>query len=110
MRVEAAEVSLATTNVSLSGMQLSCPALLFGLLQPALDRGTLELSLLLPDESVARCACAVVYVSHYGYQYLVGVTFLAFEGDGYERFRRACLDPPGPEEPTTKGSTPTGPV
>jgi len=96
MRVDAGGVGLTTTNVSLRGMQLSCPGLLFGLLQPALDRGTVELTLFLPDNTAARTACAVAYVSHYGYEYLIGVSFLAFEDDGYERFRRACLE--GAEE------------
>ena len=102
LRVEAGGVHLATTNVSTSGMQLSCPALLFGLLQPHLERGTLEATLqLLPDVAVP-VRCAVVYVAHYGYEYLLGARFVEFEGDGLALFGRHCLEgdtAEAPEEP-----------
>jgi len=99
LRVEAGGVHLATTNVSTSGMQLSCPALLFGLLQPHLERGTLEATLqLLPDVAVP-VRCAVVYVAHYGYEYLLGARFVEFEGDGLALLRRHCLESDAAEAP-----------
>ena len=95
LRVEAAGVNLATTNVSTSGMQLSCPGLLFGLLQPALERGTLDAKVELGPDVTVTVRCGVVYVAHYGYEYLLGARFVEFEGDGFELFRRYCLEGDG---------------
>jgi hypothetical protein len=95
LRVEAGGVSMTTTNVSLTGLQLSCPGLLFGLLSPALEAGSLDVTLKFPDSTdTARARCTVIYVAHYGYEYLIGVRFGEFEADGFEVLRRECFEPP----------------
>jgi hypothetical protein len=93
---------MVTTNVSLAGLQLVCPALVLGLLSRALETGEIDVTLTLPGDVAVQARCEVVYVSHYGYEYLIGARFVEFEGEGFERLREQCLDlPPTPPPPTT---------
>lgn len=91
LRAEANGVVLWTTNVSSGGMQLRCPALVFGLLQPGVDTGELSVLLRLTDEVSIPIRCAVVYLAHYGYDYLLGVRFAGIAEDDYTLYRRHCL-------------------
>ena len=91
LRAEANGVVLWTTNVSSGGMQLRCPALVFGLLQPGVDTGELSVLLRLTDEVSIPIRCAVVYLAHYGYDYLLGVRFAGIAEDDYALYRRHCL-------------------
>jgi len=79
-RVQRTTVSVK--NISRSGLQAACPAMLFDFLAPALEAGTAELSLTITEEQVARARCKVVYVSEYGDEYLIGLEFAEFEEDG----------------------------
>lgn len=97
LRAEANGVVLWTTNVSSGGMQLRCPALVFGLLQPGVESGELSVLLWAADDVSISMRCAVVYLAHYGYDYLLGVRFAGVAEDDYALYRRHCLGDAGPE-------------
>jgi hypothetical protein len=95
LRAEANGVVLWTTNVSSGGMQLRCPALVFGLLQPGVESGELSILLWAAADVSIPMRCAVVYLAHYGYDYLLGVRFAGVAEDDYARYRRHCLGESG---------------
>ncbi len=101
LRAEANGVVLWTTNLSSGGMQLRCPALVFGLLQPGVESGELSILLWADADVSISMRCAVVYLAHYGYDYLLGVRFAGVAEDEYARYRRHCL---GYAEPDVEAS------
>lgn len=105
LRAEANGVVLWATNVSSGGMQLRCPALVFGLLQPGVESGELSILLWAADEVSIPLRCAVVYLAHYGYDYLLGVRFAGVTEDDYALYRRHCLGEAGADvEPDAPAS------
>jgi hypothetical protein len=81
-----------TTNLSVTGAQLVCPAFLLGLLQPALDSSRLTVSLDLPGHARSRIGCAVVYSAHYGDDYLIGLRFTRLDPAGLAGLQRFLLE------------------
>lgn len=79
--------SLTTVNLSVSGTQLSCPPMIYSLIGDQLKVPPVELELVLPGGSVAAEA-EVLYASGYEDEYLLGVRFVAFPGEG----RRQLVD------------------
>jgi hypothetical protein len=102
LRVVADGVKLTAVNVSRRGMQLSCPALLFGLLQPSVDAGPVSLEIDLPEGSTTILPARIVYAAHYRYEYLVGVCFTVTAGEAYQAFLRGCV----PDEPAAAPADP----
>lgn len=88
---EANGVVLWTTNASRGGMQLRCPALVFGLLQPHVETGKLYIQLRVTDQRSIALGCAVVYLAHYGYDYLLGVRLANVTAGDYALYRQHCL-------------------
>lgn len=97
LRVTAGGLALATTNLSTSGLQVECPGLLYGLLQPEAESRSMQLSMQFPDGQTVHVRCEVVYVAYYGYDYLLGLRFAEFEGEGRNILRGYCVDYGGPE-------------
>ncbi len=91
LRAEANGVQVWVTNASGGGMQLRCPALVFGLLQPAVETGELAVVVRDGEEVEIPTRCAVVYLAYYGYDYLLGVRFVQVDDEAYAQYRRHCL-------------------
>jgi hypothetical protein len=94
LRAEANGVQVWVANASGGGMQLRCPALVFGLLQPAVETGELAVVLRDGGEAAIPTRCAVVYLAYYGYDYLLGVRFVHVDEAAYERYCHHCLGEP----------------
>ncbi len=82
LRAEIMGFVLTTTNVSTTGMQLSCPTMIYGFLADELDSSELGITLNLTEDQVVRFTCEVAYVSEWSDEYLLGVRIKEFEGDG----------------------------
>jgi hypothetical protein len=67
---------LWTRNLSSSGLQVSCPAMNFGLLFGSGPREELEIELSAPNRRCLRLGCRVVYASQHGDEHLVGLEIL----------------------------------
>ena len=79
-------LELPTTNVSLQGAQLSCPAMRFGSLKSAGQNGGLTIDIPLRPESV-KVAAEISYANESDDGFLVGVTFKQFLEDSESRWR-----------------------
>ncbi|MCP4043189.1 MAG: PilZ domain-containing protein, partial [Gammaproteobacteria bacterium] len=88
---------LFTTNISFSGAQISCPNMMLGIIKRDLEAKSLSLDLKLPSNSTARINCAVIYVSDYADEYLIGLHFSRFEDDGDRLLKEYFLEISGPE-------------
>ncbi len=82
LRAELMGFALTTTNVSTTGMQLSCPNMIYDFLSDELDSSELAITLNLPENQVVRFTCEVAYVSEWSDEYLLGIHIKEFEGDG----------------------------
>lgn len=82
---------MSSGNVSMSGMQVACPSFLYGLVQPVLDQRRVRFSVEFPDQGNLEVTGEVLYVSHYGYEHLIGLRFLEFHPDDAP-LRRYCRE------------------
>ncbi len=88
--VRIGSLAVKTTNISLTGIQISCPAMLLDDLLRVLDRQPVEVTLTFPDQMAAKAVCNVSYLEDYGSEYLAGLKFKAFEADGFEVLKSKC--------------------
>ena len=79
-------VSLATKDVSISGMQLACLGMIYDLIARHLKAPPVTVELALPGGQDVRADCSLAYVSDYGDEYLIGLRFERFEDGGQELF------------------------
>lgn len=87
VKVEIDGLELYTTNVSLGGLQLECPALRFHALQRAAAAGPIPLCVRLPARPVPILGQgAVRYTSPAGDDYLIGLEFVSFAADSEVRW------------------------
>ncbi|MBI4694739.1 MAG: PilZ domain-containing protein [Gammaproteobacteria bacterium] len=76
-----------TTNISLGGMQVECPALRFHAFQRLANAGPIPLCVRLPARPVPILSQgAVRYADPAGDGYLVGLEFVAFSADSEVRW------------------------
>ncbi len=84
-KIKATNVSVK--NVSMTGMQVACPGMFFDFLAPTLKAGDVELALAITDDQVARMKCKVVYLSDFGDETVIGLSFSEFLEDGETLYR-----------------------
>lgn len=84
-------LSAATANVSLSGLQLACPAMNYELVAGKLRSGRVSVGVVLPDGGQVTFSAKAVYASESGDEYLIGMQLDQIHGDG-ERLWRGYLD------------------
>jgi hypothetical protein len=91
LQVKLAGLTLTSTNLSPTGMQLACPNLMFAVLQDRLEADPVTMVVTFPDRHTAELTCRVVYEADYGDEVLVGVRFCKPREPGCERIQRYCL-------------------
>ena len=79
IRVGHAEFS--STNLSRTGMQISCPSMWKLRIQPIIDAGTMTATMELPEAQQVTFEGKVVYSSAVDDEYLVGIEFSSFHGE-----------------------------
>ena len=79
---------MSTTNISTSGMQVSCSAQLFERLPSELTYQSLSARVVLPTKQEVHCLCTVIYVSEHDDLYFLGLQFTAFRADGQKLLRQ----------------------
>ena len=79
-------VSLATKDVSVTGMQLACLGMIYDLVASHLNTPPVTVELSLPGEQNVRVDCSLAYLSDYGDEYLIGLQFEDFKDDGQRSF------------------------
>lgn len=82
LRVELGGFEFSTTNISVTGLQVACPGMIFDLLSDELEAA--ELVVVLPDQKRVRGRCRLVYASEWNDEYLLGLEFANFEDNGHE--------------------------
>lgn len=75
LTVHAAAHALTSTNVSQSGLQVTCPAVWLRSLQDGWNREAVALTIELPDGRLMDVECAVTYVSECEDEFLIGFRF-----------------------------------
>ena len=86
LRVELDGGTIWTSNLSEGGMQLAIPDLEMDRFRERLADGAVDLEIFLPGGERLCAQCRVAYLSEYDDEYLVGVKFVSFSGDGRDRF------------------------
>ncbi|RME32575.1 MAG: PilZ domain-containing protein [Gammaproteobacteria bacterium] len=86
LRVDLEGGTIWTSNLSDGGMQLAIPELEMDRFRKRLSDGVVELDIHLPGGERLSAQCRVAYLSEYDDEYLVGVKFLSFSGDGRDRY------------------------
>jgi len=86
--VEVGGVKAHTTNVSETGVQLSCPTLRLRRLREAhaSDDG-LRLTVTLPGGEAVSARARIAHETDYGSEFLLGIRFERFDGDGESLWR-----------------------
>ncbi len=88
---------LFTTNISFSGAQISCPSMQLGIIGKDLEAKSLSSDLKLPNNRSVRIDCAVIYVTEYADEHLIGLHFFRFKDDGDRLLREYFLETSGAE-------------
>ena len=97
MRVRLHGMYMLTNDVSFTGAQLSCPAMKFDIIRHKLAGATeLPIELHAGDDRIPVVG-RLMYASDYGDEYLLGVSFMKFPGDGQARLESFLLTEAGPE-------------
>jgi hypothetical protein len=89
LKVSIGDLQLETSNVSESGLQLVCPPLWLRRLKRSIQNARLELGIRIGEDLQVTATGRVAYISEAGDEFLVGVAFEHFAGDG-ERTWKAC--------------------
>jgi len=76
------------SNLSVTGAQLVCPADKVTTLPPDLMIDMHDIEFELPDKSVLKMRCAVVYVRKHQDLRLIGLRFIHFHNDSYNLLYR----------------------
>lgn len=92
--VTALGFEFTTTNLSLSGAQISCSESIYKLISGKLDSRNLRLTLHL-NQSAIDLMARIPYVSSYGEESLIGLHFEAFENDGCESLKAFIVERKG---------------
>ncbi len=72
---------MSTANLSVSGMQLVCPAMIYELIKNEFKTDTVEISLSLPDDQQVNAEFEVVYIAEWDDEILIGSRFTRPNGD-----------------------------
>lgn len=80
--IRVGHAEFTSTNLSRSGLQFGCPSMWKLRLQPILDAGAMTATIHLPDDQEVTFDGKVVYSSAVDDEYLVGIEFTGFHGDG----------------------------
>ena len=75
---------MSTANLSMSGMQLVCPVMIYELSTNELKAGAVEDSLSLPDGKLVNAGFEVVYITEWGDEMLIGSRFTRLDEDAAE--------------------------
>lgn len=87
---------MTSSNLSLTGAQVSCPAMIYRLISPQLETPPVPVTLTL-ENNVLSIEARVVYASDYDDEFLLGLSFDAFDGDAAPLLRDYLLAHGGPE-------------
>mgnify|MGYP006283991319 CR=1 FL=1 len=90
LQVSIGELRLETTNVSESGLQLVCPELWLRRLKRAMDNERIDLVIRVGADLDTKVRGRVAYISEAGDEYLIGVAFERFDGDGEAAWKALC--------------------
>ena len=88
---------VSTNNICISGAQVSCPSMNFEFLSPELASEAINATVMLPGDKRIQCVCLTEYVTDYGDEYLIGLKFTEFEGNGKELLTEYLLQYGGAE-------------
>ena len=91
LRVEFGGFEFSTTNISVTGLQVVCPSMIFDLLSDELE--ATELVVVLPDQQRVRGRCRLIYASEWNEEYLLGLEFASFEENGRELLKSYIESP-----------------
>ena len=80
--IRVGHAEFASTNVSQTGLQFSCPTMWKLRIQSILDAGAITADVELPDQTSVTFDGKIIYSSEVDDEYLVGVEFTGFHGDG----------------------------
>jgi hypothetical protein len=72
---------MSTANLSVSGMQLVCPVMIYELIKNKLKADAEEVSLSLPDGQLVTAEFETLYIAEYGDEMLIGSRFTRLDGD-----------------------------
>ena len=89
-------MSMTTNNLSLSGAQIACPAMIYRLISRHLDSPRVPIALDLDDDTTIEIDGRVAYASDYDDEFLLGVAFEAIADDGQEKLRDYLVTHGGP--------------
>ena len=73
-------VPLHTTNVSMTGLQFSCPDMMLDMIGSDIEGTDLQINLNLDNDRAVTVVCRVIYVWDYGDESLIGLEFKDFDG------------------------------
>jgi len=90
LNVQIGDLAVITTNISLTGVQVSCPLVFLEGLLRALKSNPVTVTIEFPGECTVRARCRVAYVEDYGDDYLAGLRFESFEANGFAVLEAHC--------------------
>ncbi|MCC7413545.1 MAG: PilZ domain-containing protein [Gammaproteobacteria bacterium] len=82
LRTEVGSLALYTSNVSATGIQLVCPGHSLTRFRGMIDEEHAQITLTLTDGRPVQARCKLAYVSEHDDEYLLGLHFERFDGDG----------------------------
>ena len=86
---------MLTNNVSLTGAQLSCPAMKYEVIAGKLNGGNAPAEIHAGEDRLPL-EVQVMYASDYGDEYLLGIAFKTWGEGAEERFRAYLVQQAGP--------------
>ena len=95
IRVRLHGMYMLTNNISLTGAQLSCPAMKYEVIRGKLSSGTAPAEIIAGDDRLPLEA-EVMYASDYGDEFLLGVAFRAWSEGAEQKFRDYLIAQAGP--------------
>ncbi len=72
---------MSTANLSVSGMQLICPLMIYELIKNEFKADTVEVSLSLQDDQLLKAGFEAVYIAEWGDEMLIDSRFTRLDGD-----------------------------
>ena len=93
--VQVRGMTMTTSNLSLSGTQVTCPAMIYRLISAQLDTPPVPVVLTL-DDNVLTVEARLVYVSDYDDEFLLGMSFDGFAGEAEQHLRDYLVARGGP--------------
>ncbi len=72
---------MSTANLSVTGMQLVCPAMIYEFIKNKLKTETLEACLSLPGEQFVNTGFEVIYITEWAEEFLIGSRFTSIDDE-----------------------------